>query len=107
MVEMFPFFRLWALRLRMIPLKREWVEALLEMGETAYDLFRQGKQEIGREEFQEKYQRLLSLEEEIEDLREEIWLLQGQKPRKRCPSCGKYIAEDSNYCSYCGIEQKK
>ena len=106
-VAMFPFFRLWMLRLKMIALKREWVEALLELGGTVYDLFRQGREEIKREEFREKYQNIVSLEEEIEDLREEIALLQGQKPRKRCPSCGKYIVEDSNYCSYCGVEQKK
>lgn len=106
-ITMVPFLRLWMLRFRLAPLKREWLGALLELGETVYTLFRQGEQEIRRERLQEKYQQLLSLEEEIEDLKEEMALLRGCKPRKRCPSCGKYIEEDANYCSYCGIEQKK
>lgn len=104
---MVPFLRLWMLRLRLAPLKREWLNALLELGEAVYTFFRQGQQEIRKEELRERYQELLSLEEEIEDLKEEIALLQGRKPRKRCPSCGKYIEEDARYCSYCGVEQKK
>ncbi|MGQ9473428.1 MAG: zinc ribbon domain-containing protein [Candidatus Caldatribacteriaceae bacterium] len=106
-MRVFPFLRLWMLRLRMIPLRREWEESLLELGRMVYDLFQKEKKEIKEEYVREQCQKILSLEEELEDLREEILLLQGRRPRTRCPSCGKYIEESSNYCPYCGTEQEK
>ena len=33
--------------------------------------------------------------------------LEGNKPRRICPSCGEYIEEGSLYCSRCGFHQKQ
>lgn len=72
-----------------------------------YDLFQKEKKGIEEERVREHCQKILSLEEEIEDLREEMLLLQGKRPRMRCASCGKYIEEKSNYCPYCGTKQER
>ncbi len=43
----------------------------------------------------ENCQEVLSIEEEIEDLEEKMRRLEGNKPRRICPSCGEYIEEGS------------
>jgi len=91
----------------MIPLKRERWATVVKLGEMVYECFTQGKLELKREEFEEEWQKILSLEEEIEELEERIHLLRGEGQRKRCVTCGKYIDKSALYCSHCGAYQGK
>jgi len=103
---MFNFFRSWRLRWQVVSLEKEKEESLRRLGKKAYELFIERK-DWGKEELRENCQEVLSIEEEIEDLEEKMRRLEGNKPRRVCPSCGEYIEEGSLYCSHCGFYQKQ
>ena len=100
------FFRSWRLRWHIVSLEKKKEESLLRLGKRVYELFIERK-DWGREEVRENCQEVLSIEEEIEDLEEKMRRLEGNKPRRICPSCGEYIEEGSLYCSRCGFHQKQ
>ena len=103
---MFNFFRSWRLRWQVVSLEKEKEESLRRLGKKAYELFIE-RTDWGKEELRENCQEVLSIEEEIEDLEEKMRRLEGNKPRRICPSCGEYIEEGSLYCSRCGFHQKQ
>ncbi|BER92267.1 MAG: zinc-ribbon domain [Candidatus Atribacteria bacterium] len=89
--------------LKLRSLYRERRKSIEELGAKVYELYR--KNELDTEKFKEYCQKVLSLEEEIEEIKEK--LLSFKREKIFCKSCGQDISPEMSYCPYCGTPQKE
>ncbi len=89
--------------LKLRSLNRERRKSIGELGAKVYELYR--KDELNVDKLKEDCQKVLSLEEEMEEVKEK--LLSFKKEKSFCSSCGKDIKPEMFYCPYCGTPQKE
>ncbi len=89
--------------LKLKSLSRERRKSIEELGAKVYELYR--KNELDVDKFKEHCQKVLSLEEEIEEIKDKM--LSFKKEKSFCSSCGKDIKPEMFYCPYCGTPQKE
>lgn len=99
------YLNIFRLKIQLRSLIGEKDQGFQNLGKKVFQLFRD--KELEREDLKEDVQEILSIEDEIEHVREELFREMGQPPRKQCQSCGKYIDSHARYCSYCGNIQER
>ncbi len=95
--------RLFILRTRLRALERERMNHLLELGRKVYELWK--KEELTSELIKEECQGVMSVEEEVHSLNEQMQKLRKQRDYLVCSSCGKRLLERQRYCPACGFER--
>ncbi len=99
------YWNIFRLKIQLRSLIGEKDQGYLSLGKKVFQLLRDKEWE--REDLKEDVQEILSIEDEIEHVREELFREMGQPPRKQCQSCGKYIDSQARYCPYCGNVQER
>ncbi|QPM68324.1 hypothetical protein RT761_01542 [Atribacter laminatus] len=99
------YWNIFRLKMHLRSLIGEKDQGFLSLGKKAFQLIHD--KELEREDLKENVQEILSIEDEIDQVREALHREMGQPPRKQCQSCGKYIDTYARYCPHCGNIQER
>jgi rubrerythrin len=99
------YWNIFRLKIHLRSLAGEKDQGFLSLGKKVFQLLH--NKELEREDLKEDVQEILSIEDEIDQVREALYREMGQPPRKQCQSCGKYIDAQARYCPRCGNIQER